>query len=64
MQDWWKSQFKKPLKKHEHVFCEPGAQIKLAEVWKAMNDDSNPLKLNKISHVQEQCVTRAATNGD
>ena len=40
------------------------AQIKLAEVWKAMNDDSNPLKLNKISHVQEQCVTRAATNGD
>ena len=40
------------------------AQIKLTEVWKAVNDPNHPLKIEKLCHVNANCVTRAVKNQD
>ena len=40
------------------------AQIKITEVWKATHDLNHSFKIQKISHENDICVTRAVTNGD
>ena len=40
------------------------AQIKLTEVWKAVNDPNHPLKIEKLTHVNANCLTRAVKNED
>ena len=39
------------------------AQIKITEVWKAVQDSSHPMKIKAVSH-GNPCVTRAVTKGD
>ena len=40
------------------------AQIKITEVWKAIHDPSHPLKIEKVNHDSQLCVTRSVTQGD
>ena len=40
------------------------AQIKLTEVRKAVNDLNHPLKIEKLTHVNANCLTRAVKNED
>ena len=40
------------------------AQIKITEVWKAMQDANHPLKIEKVAHDLRSCTTRSVTNGD
>ena len=40
------------------------AQIKITEVWKAMQDNLHTLKIKKVSHGNNPCITRAVTKGD
>ena len=42
---------------------EINAQIKLTEVWKAVNDQDHPFKLSKPSTNNVKNVTRSLTNG-
>ena len=39
------------------------AQIKLTELWKAVNDDDHPFKISRISDDTNRNVTRASANG-
>ena len=38
--------------------------IKITEVWKAIHDPSHPLKIEKVNHDNQLCVTRSVTQGD
>ena len=40
------------------------AQIKITEVWKAINDSNHPLKFEKVKHDSHLCLPRSITNGD
>ena len=39
------------------------AQIKITEVWKALQDANHPLKIEKVAHDLRSCTTRSVTNG-
>ena len=43
---------------------QPNAQIKIAEIWKALHNPENPLKIEKVNHESAVCLTRAVTKGD
>ena len=38
-------------------------QIKLLEIWKALNFDNHPLKLKKVERLNDTMITRARTSG-
>ena len=40
------------------------AQIKLTEVWKAMQDQHHPMKIEKVIHGDSACLTRSVMKGD
>ena len=40
------------------------AQIKLTEVWKAFQDQNNPLKIEKVKQGESSCQTRSVANED
>ena len=40
------------------------AQIKITEIWKALHNPDNPLKIEKVNHESSVCLTRVVTKGD
>ena len=40
------------------------AQIKITEVWKALNDTNRPLKVEKVVQGKSNCLTRAVATGN
>ena len=52
------------LEKHNMMSINQlNAQIKISEVWKAINNGSYPLKIKAVSHEEIQCATRAVSKG-
>ena len=51
-------------KKKKNIFAQRfNAQIKLTELWKAVNEVDHPFKISKISDDTNRNVTRASANG-
>ena len=40
------------------------AQIKITEVWKAVQDQHHPMKIEKVIHGESSCLTRSVVKGD
>ena len=52
--------------KHPIVFWldKTNAQIKIMDVWKALQDSNHPLKIERVSHEASVCLTRSEAKGD
>ena len=59
-----KISIKSMLDKHNMLSVNQiNAQIKLTEMWKAMNEIDHPFKIGKLKVNENQRVSRAVTNG-